>query len=52
MTGPWSKEKEVVEEPAFQPERMKVDGEGVFQHDGSHVARPGKRRRDSRSAAQ
>jgi Mn-containing catalase len=31
MTGPWSDEMEVVEEPAFQPVKMKVDGEGVSQ---------------------
>jgi manganese catalase len=31
MTGPWSDAMEVVEEPAFQPEEMKVDGEGVSQ---------------------
>jgi Mn-containing catalase len=35
MTGPWIDAMEVVEEPAFQPERMKVDGEGVPQPDGS-----------------
>jgi Mn-containing catalase len=35
MTGPWSDAMEVVEEPAFQPEEMKVDGEGVSQAGGS-----------------
>jgi manganese catalase len=52
MTGPWSDAMEVVEEPAFQPERMKVDGEGVPQPDGSLRTAPRKQAAGGQQAAE
>jgi Mn-containing catalase len=52
MTGPWSDAMEVVEEPAFQPEQMKVDGEGVPQPDGSLRTAPRKQAAGGQQAAE
>jgi Mn-containing catalase len=52
MTGPWSDAMEVVEQPAFQPQLMKVDGEGVPQPDGSLRTAPRKQAAGGQQAAE
>jgi Mn-containing catalase len=54
MSGPWSETMETVDQPAFNPELMKVDGEGegVPQSDGSLRRAPRKEAARGQSAAE